>query len=247
MAVLARALPPLVFAKAAAAAVLASALQPLVFAKAAAAAVLASALQPIVFAKTAAAAVLALALLPLVFAETAAAAVLARALPPLVFAKTAAAASLHRLFRRLCSQRPLAAVPVPLAADGAGGAVGGVERLDPAAPPGVGAPSIRLFLPLDPAERLDPADPPDDGAPSACVCLPLAAGPGREALGAAKENSPDNFSRFTCTGLEVLIVISPEKVSDFTTVPQAVPVPLGSVARLDPADPPDDGAPAACV
>jgi len=119
-----------------------------------------------------------------------------------------------------------------------------------------GAPSICLFLPLDPAERLDPADPPDDGAPSACVCLPLAAVPGREALGGAKENSPDNFSSFTRASLGVLMVISPDKVSDFTTVPQAFPVPLVaggasgaacSVERRDPADPPDDGAPSACV
>jgi len=58
---------------------------------------------------------------------------------------------------------------MPRAADGAGGAVGGVQRLVPAAPPGAGAPSIRLCLVFDLADRLDPAGPPDDGAPAACV------------------------------------------------------------------------------
>ena len=73
------------------------------------------------------------------------------------------------------------------------------------------------------------------------------AGPGRVDLGAAEPNSPVNLSRLTGTGLRIFIVKSPDKSSGFTTMLQAIPVSLGIVARLDPAGPPDDGAPAACA
>jgi len=222
-----------VFAEAAAAAVLAPALRSLVFAEAAATAVLAQALLPLVFAEAAAAAVLAQALFCGWCSQ--------RPLPPQSLhwlfrrwclqrplltqslhslflrwcgQRPLPTQSLHRFFRRLCSQWPLAAVPVPLAACGAVGPAGGVERLDPAAPPGGGAPSICL-LPL----AAIPVPLVACGASGAACSVHRLAG--RDCLGGAKVTSPDNFSDFTRVCLGALIVNFPDKVSDFTTVPRS--------------------------